>query len=252
MVNSMGEKRPDMLCCGLTEETKEGKENLIANKLENGIYDKTKIEQIVIPNYFSYNGGTSFGIESYLTCKLIRTSILKRQKEFINDHVTIGEDVIASILCMLISEQIQIDNDITGCYYRYVSESMTKKYDRECLTKIRNLFMNLDVIRNKYGNQYVLEQPMNIYKMYMLVNYGMAHESCKNVVCYLYRLKRYFGRLIHDEYLHCLFEGEIKAFSGFEVKKRILIGYLRDNHLYKALLLCCAPKKIVEVLHEKV
>lgn len=152
----------DMIVCNFSFDYEE---HFVINKvsLQDGIYDKDKIEQVIIPQLIEPRI-----IESSLWCKLIRTEIVQKNIIDIEDEIQIGEDTILTTATVLEARNLIFLGKEPLYHYRQNENSMTKKYKTKYFEK--SVILERNLIKIVYKKQH-LELIPQIHKL--LVNFAM-------------------------------------------------------------------------------
>ena len=149
---------------------------VITNIIENGIYNRKKIESDIFPKMISSEIKFRSGISPAVWCKLFKASLIKEAIYDIDKNITVGEDVVLTYPCIMLSNIIYICNDICGYCYRTGIESMTGKCDEKYIFHLEHLFLDIDKRIINYSHKDITQQIIQ-YKVYMILQHGIANSG---------------------------------------------------------------------------
>lgn len=133
----------------------------IHNILENGIYEKEKIEKIILPIAF---GGDKLADSTITKINLSATSNIYRREfiennklKFISEREVGSEDFLFNLEAIICAEKIQVQ-DLCLYHYVYREGSLTKQYRNNLYNQYRSLCQYLYnyMIEKKCMDQYEL------------------------------------------------------------------------------------------------
>lgn len=117
--------------------------------LEKGIYDLIKIKQYVYPSLLFSDKYKKSILPPGLWDKLFKKELLEKNIMYINGKVTIGEDQLWSLPCLLDANKMYVSEQ-TLYHYRRVNNSITKRYKENFLEDTLNYINSLkQIIKNK-------------------------------------------------------------------------------------------------------
>ena len=143
MMKKISEHDADIGICDIVIEI----ENLripIYKDISEGFYDKERLQKEVYPSMLYSSGLNEPSVAPSLCTKIIKRSVF--EKIILNAHENIyyGEDAICSYPCLLDAQSVYITKGKFFYIYRQSIYSITKKYDRQFIDKLKLLISILE------------------------------------------------------------------------------------------------------------
>jgi glycosyltransferase involved in cell wall biosynthesis len=156
-----------------------GTEKIVRNKIKSGLYDKSKIQESILPKMISYGKFFSHGISSYSWGKLFLRSVLLEFQLRIPNDIIMGED--AALIFPIVVELNSLHiSDIAGYYYRQRPGSIVKlvnDYKIEA-NKLSILFQFLKKSLSGQPSAYRFDEQLSNY-VYALSLMRIGSQSTK-------------------------------------------------------------------------
>lgn len=170
----------DVAVCGLVfdfEDPRIPKREEISN-LGKEVYEREDLEAL-FPSLI--NDGRFFGRtwQSARVTKLFRTELIRRNMDFCDDRVSLGEDMQITIPVLLDAGRLCVVRDFFPYHYWINQKSITGQYDRGYMEKVKllaerlriisrekNVFDFSEQIRNDFLSMAVLAVKNEIYRNY--------------------------------------------------------------------------------------
>ena len=178
--------KADIISYGLTEEYENYSKNK-TDKIEQGLYDKKRIHDQIIPNMLSSAIFFEFGMLPNLVCKLIKKSLLLETIDNVSDNVTIGEDVDFFFRTVYRAESVLIKTDVLYHYRQHQKSMMRTKLPAE---RIKALYWDLYNIKEAAGLTEWVSQ-LNQY-----ITFVMLLKRPESVVPYIMELSDVHGKVV--------------------------------------------------------
>ena len=210
MMKEISEKEIDILATGYTNVYDDDTMIKYGNSIKNGVYNRKDINEQIIPNMIIDMRGSlkanilyNPGVIPSVVNKIFRRELILDILPNIDSRISIGEDLICTILCILKANTVEINSDIFGYCYRRNEFSMTHVIDEDLPDKLENLYEYLkniqefDLIENQLAlhalNQLILGIRKGFGKTFQEENqkrYKFIRRICQ--VHYInYILKKY-------------------------------------------------------------
>lgn len=196
-------EKPDIIISSYVRYEDENSIKKCKDGFRNGVYEKETIKSEIIPYMFCRNKDYSGGIAPFFGNKLIRSDLLKKAIEKIDNTISFGDDLVCTFPSITRSNKIVIDNNICGYYYRYNSNSITQSGDTGYLRKLRGLVETLErCFDDKYME--ILSDQILQYEIYMMLKIGKinALRFSKSKAGKLYSLYSYYKFLAESKPFH--------------------------------------------------
>lgn len=160
--NNLKENAVDMVALGYIRELEKTSVCLL-NKVKEGIYFKSELQKYVYPQMLCTENFFEFGIWPSVWSKAFRRELITEVVENVDDRLIMGEDAVCTYMCLNRAESLQV---IDKCFYhyRYVSTSLSQKYDEKFFSKIERLF---DFFDKK--SDLDLGKQLDWYKMFLFL-----------------------------------------------------------------------------------
>lgn len=133
MMDKIKKYSADIAVCGIMVDTHK-KSTPLCNLVEDGFYNKERLEKELYPQMlFNVKGGMP-GIAPSLCNKIIKREVLEKHLLNADTRVLYGEDALCSYPSMLDAQSIFVNN-IPFYHYRQTGASIISGYDEELLNK---------------------------------------------------------------------------------------------------------------------
>ncbi len=174
----------DVTVCGLVfdfEDPKIPKRNEISN-FGKEVYDRTELEAL-FPTLI--NDGYFFGrtLQPARVTKLFRTELLRKNVQFCDDKVAVGEDLQITFPVLLDTRKLCVLQEFYPYHYWINQKSITGKYDSTYFEKVKLLSRRLQEISDAKGVYDFTPQIRNDFL-------SMAVLAVKNEIYRNYRARR--------------------------------------------------------------
>ncbi len=174
------------LVAGLHIAETEDESILIKRTAVCGLYDKKRIFEEVLPQYFwNYKFGRPC-ISASVCTKLFRKEVLIQAQEIIDERITCGEDGSITFPIVMQAESIYV-SDYCGYHYRKHDSSMTHELSPDIFSRIFYLRNYLMECLKKKGYDNWLENQVESYLNFFL---PQAAAQLFNRDCYLIQDRR--------------------------------------------------------------
>lgn len=131
----------DTVCCNYIAATP-GENIQCRSSFQGGLYEKAQLEESVYPRMIYSGVYFTYGEAPSLCNKMFRRSLLEKNLYNVPLSVKIGEDALASYICLLESSSVYFCEEYFY-YYRSSSSSLTHNMDENRLSENRTLFDTL-------------------------------------------------------------------------------------------------------------
>ncbi len=152
MISVAYEEKVDMVCSALVYEYSDGKKSFERIKLNQGYYDKQKIQINVNPYLLSSENFNDRGLSPCRVTKLFRREKLLQILDVCNEEVTIGEDLVATFAFIKSADSIYLMANFWPYHYRIHNESMIQKFTKAKYQKLVILKDTLLQINSRNNN----------------------------------------------------------------------------------------------------
>ena len=218
IINVINQHHPDMIVYGMTVEYDNGETIRSDVLLEEGFYDKQRIDSHILPILLS-NGNMETTLIKPSRCnKVFIKQLLDRIVDDVPQNISMGEDEVTSFAAAINMDSIYC---IKGYYpYHYIrnTESMIGAYDEGTFDKIGLIYKTLKAISVKYDYAYSDQVEKEILSIMFLY---MKKEICKNPSGMRVVLKKLASICETDAFKRCLEAGTIENYS---LSKKIFAG----------------------------
>ncbi len=200
----------DMVIFGATAHYSDGKIVAMGNRLNSGVYDREKIENLIIPHFFSNGEMESEIMLKSRWSKVFSKRVLNSVVANVSESVSIGEDAITTFVSVINSDKICCIDDYYPYHYMRNDESMIGTYDSR-------IFEKLDILYNEYWK--VLEKyPYDVKKQILADQYStifvfMKKEIDRNPNGFANIIQKLDGVRNSDSFAECEAECEISKYS---------------------------------------
>ena len=127
----------DMILCDMVVE-KQGSSTVIRTGDLTGQFSSEAIKQQIYPHMLFDFQKNMPGLSLNLWNKLIKSTIVKSVLSDFPNHVTYGEDALASLICLLRSKCIYIMEDSAFYHYRQTEEFLQREQNISLLGRLRS------------------------------------------------------------------------------------------------------------------
>lgn len=141
-VNILRQYTIDIITIGCKREYSNGNCFVKPALFKDGLYDKEKIRNELLPRLINTNQFFEFGQEFGYWLYLIKKELLVNNLKNIADEIRMGEDVVCTYPCLLDAENIYIKSNIYY-HYRQNSTSMKKTIDDMEYLRLQLLYRRL-------------------------------------------------------------------------------------------------------------
>lgn len=145
---------PDIVLCSYVQVFPNHEVVHIIN-MNEGLYNREKIEKLIFPVLLSDVNGTVF--EPTLWAKAIKRELYIRNQRKVSNTIKIGEDGACSIPCVIEADSLYISSH-PQYFYRFNEKSMTKEkrpFNWNGISEIYNHFnKNVDLKQYDFSNQF--------------------------------------------------------------------------------------------------
>lgn len=141
MCGAAKETNADAVCCNYTAVTPKG-DIQCRSSFQSGLYKKAQLEEQVYPRMLYSGAYFTYGVAPNLWNKIFRRELLERNLYNVPLSVKVGEDALASYICLLEASSIYFCDEFFY-YYRSSSSSLTHNMDEKRLPENRTLFHTL-------------------------------------------------------------------------------------------------------------
>ncbi|MDE7248136.1 MAG: glycosyltransferase [Lachnospiraceae bacterium] len=163
MCGAARETGADTVCCNYIASTPKG-EIQCRSSFQGGLYEKARLEEQVYPRMIYSGTYFTYGEAPSLCNKIFRRGLLEKHLCRVPLSVKIGEDALASYICLLESSSVYFCEEYFY-YYRSSSSSLTHSMDEKRLAENRTLFTTLLQIINPSVYPY-MERQLDYYIVY--------------------------------------------------------------------------------------
>ena len=141
----------DIVLYGYLFEYEDGSQVLSRFRLDGGYYDRSRLENDILPRLFSDGTMESMLIPFSRWSKLFSKKLLMKVLDSLDDRVSIGEDAITNLATILNADSLLVLDDFYPYHYVRNSASMIGSYDERCFEKLELLYRSLSSIGQLYG-----------------------------------------------------------------------------------------------------
>lgn len=169
----------DLTICGLVYDFMDGKDSKTeTSRLTKHAYDRKEIETEIFPVLINDGGFVQRTIQPARVTKLYKTKCVRKNIPLCNNEVSIGEDLQLTFSVVCDASKIAMIPDFYPYHYRINSASLTGKYDKDYLHKIKITQNQLLLISQSKG---VFDFTMQVRNDFLgLVVMAIKSEICKN------------------------------------------------------------------------
>lgn len=159
-------EEPDVVAVTALYFAKNGENRCVRNGGQfKGLYGKEKLAVEFYPFIFRYSPDFCFGMAPSLCTKIIRREIIGRFLPNVSDDIRMGDDLAASLPCVLSAKNIYF-TDLCGYYYRQNPTSMTNSFDVHAPERLCSLLKNLRTETLQFSVQN-MQQQIGMYAVFM-------------------------------------------------------------------------------------
>ena len=221
----------DIIAFGMKVEYEDRSITYLGNRLEEGYYTKTEIEELILPQYYSNGEMESHILLASRCTKLFRRELLLRNFGYLSDKITRGEDALAVFAAVLSADAIYCIKDYFPYYYMRNNDSAVGKYDAFMFQKVLDLREQMFEVANVYGYPYNSQIEADFLSNAFLC---MKKEICRNKdvgyreVCYRLKQMRENEFFINATQMCSINNYNLKSrvFAYLIIHKRYFIVYV--------------------------
>ena len=215
----------DVILSGCIKEAKD-KKVFLSNNLEEGYYDKDRLQEEVYPRMLYYDGFFCFGVQQYLWNKLYKREILKKWQLRVDNSIKNGEDVACLFPLLLDAKSIEITN-IYGYHYRIHDKSMTGKINENFPYNNEKLFGYLDAVftEGKYTN--LMKRQLVMYYTYITMMTTKYLFGMTYTVAFQYDYKFPFEKVPLGSKILLLAQGKMGQEYYFQLQRSCLCDLVK-------------------------
>lgn len=151
LINYIDSSYKEIICSNYIIEKTEKKQSIkVKQSMQPGIYGREAIEKSLFPQML---GMEERRIHSSRCMKLISKALITENMQYVNQQITMGEDLSIMFPAILDAERIVVVEEGFFYHYRFVDASMAHKYNPKLHEKISLLYKTLwQVIEKKISN----------------------------------------------------------------------------------------------------
>lgn len=220
----------DIVLGGMVREFPDKTIDYADNKLAEGYYRRKDIEDKIMPSYFSCGQMQSRIILASRDTKLFRKDLLIANFQYLDDGISLGEDVLTTFASILSADSIFCLNGFYPYHYMKNNSSMIGKYDENMFQKYLDLRERLRFVAGVYNYIYMNQIDMEFLSNTLLCmkkeisrNKGVGYRK----VCA--RLKYMRENAIMNEVMQRnsikQYDMKSKMFAWFIVNKQYYLVY---------------------------
>lgn len=220
-------KQFDIVCCGYHQTMSEKIVDVAVN-VEEGRYDKFRLEKEVFPKLIQDSYGEFF--LPTVWAKAIRTELYLKYQMRVSDEISMGEDGACTIPCIVNANSMYVMKKALY-YYRFNPASMTKskkKLEWNGQIKIAHHLMSvLDLAAYDFKNQFY----RRVEKGFFTVAKSQFNkkESYRNIKKEI--LEEYDEEIFREAIEKAKFSGIKMKIFDFIIKRRVIILFNILNHI---------------------
>ena len=225
----INEYKSDIICFGLVAEYTNGYRTELYNRLPEGIYNRTKITNDILPFLFSDGRMQSEVIIKSRWSKAFRKSILISIMPMLNEQVNLGEDQLTMFASIQKANTLYCMGKY--CPYHYVRSSMSMigQFDRNVFDKIDLLYRELDRIAE--GLSY-MHMDQLLYDRLSVTLLSVKKYICKSTDGYRTTMDIIKKVRRSSKIEECIEKCSIKKYKGFSLILARLFIHRRYLLLY--------------------
>lgn len=252
MMNCLLKNKVDILASGYTDVYVDRKIEF-ENVIKSGIYEKDKIYKEIIPyliidirDNMERNMLYSPGMISSVVNKIFRRDLVNKVLPFIDSNISLGEDLVCTVLCVEKADVIEIKNDIYGYNYRRNEASMTHMIDNNISQKLYELYRYFDMnntiksIKQQLELHAVNQLILGIRKGFGRKFQGTISERYVYIdnLCENMYIKKALKNCIENNFWNLNFSNGMKNILKQVYKKQYTSAYINYNLMRLKAKLC--------------
>ena len=207
---------------------KNGQTKNAYNMLADGLYNREKIESVILPSMLAHSGFLRFGVIPGVVVKVFRRGLLERAIERVDDEIRMGEDTAITSYAVSLASSITI---ISSCAYHYVQwqDSMIRGFN---LGRFDNLRILYSCLLGVEDGSY--QKSLNLYMSFLLFN--TVNECITKSGYDRKKLRSALKSILGDGMSRRVLLNADTSFLGFKDKiKLLLMRYSMVGALIKIL-----------------
>lgn len=170
LVSIMNSNKVDIVIAG-HKEVLDGKVvDILKNNINNGLYLREEIVDLIYPNMISGETFITFGIFSYVWNKLFTKQILINAQFDVPNDITMAEDAACTYSAILNANSIYITDSTNYCYRQH-SNSMVKSFSENAASfnKIYIAYKYMFDVFNTHSKRNLLIEQLNRFTLSHLI-----------------------------------------------------------------------------------
>lgn len=227
LLPKLHEYQPDILLYGIKTEYEDGRYELCDNRLAEGFYNRSRIEESILPTLLSDGTMESTLILPSRFSKIFRREFLVTVFDVLDERVTNGEDKLTMFASVLLADSIYCTKNFYPYHYIRNDESMIGKYDPNRFSKLQILQEAMLHVADRYG--YDKRKVEETYLSDLMI--CLKKEICRNPKGYKESRKQ-LQRMWEHEYTQ-------SAFLSCDCRRYKPMGkvffWLFKNHRFRGL-----------------
>lgn len=223
---------PDIVLYGMKVEYEDKSVVYSDNRLKEGYYSRRDIERFVFPFYFSSGDMESRIVIVSRWTKLFKRELLLQNMKFLNDDISVGEDLLTGFSAILSAESLYCMKQFYPYHYNRNQLSMIGKYDALLFQKYIDLRKRLYEIAEQYHYLYPEQIEADFLSNSLL---GMKKGICRNKGKKYSEIKKELKSMREN----CVLDNAIKkcSITGYRLKNKIFALCIIRRHYYLAYIL---------------
>lgn len=137
--------------------------------IPSGFYDFHRLQTEVVPKMLISSGFVKYGLIPGVVVKVTRRSVLEKAMPYVDDDITIGEDVAITAFCIMNCTSLSVIDSASYHYIQY-ENSMVRVFNPKRIEKIEKLYECISKIDCE-----AYQKQVSLYMCYLIFN---AVASC--------------------------------------------------------------------------
>ena len=210
----------------------------LGNRLEEGYYTRTQIEELILPHYFSNGDMESNILLASRWSKLFRRELLLRNFDYLSDGISRGEDALAVFASVLSADDIYCMKDCFPYNYIRNNDSAVGRYDAFLFQRFLDLREQMFKVADVYGYPYNSQIEADFLSNAFLC---IKKEICRNKDAGCREICNRLRQIRENEvFIHAI---QICSISKYNLKSR-LFAYLI---IHKRYFITCVITKLMDL-----
>lgn len=220
---------------GIVLDYKDGKKAYHDNMLREGLYNRTDIEEDILPFFYHYTTKMESRALILSRCgKIFKKELLLKNYKLFDERISYGEDDVTTFLSVLSAQSLYCFNAYFPYHYCRNSDSMIGKYDPDSYKKC--LILHKRLIEIAEQNHYLHIEQLEIHFLEnCMVNIKKSMHRDKQDA--LRELLRNIDSIMNEKEMKEAFKYCEKAIREYGVKERLFIGLLKKKHYLLCIFL---------------